>query len=354
MTDKRVSKLAAILTNYCLEAKRNEIILIASPIAGLPLIKEIYRKILQKKAHPIVNIVEPDFERILCELGTRAQLNFIPDFERVKAKTINKIVTVYAPANTRDYSEIHPEKKIIRAKTLQNIIYKSSCDVCVCFPTNALAQDAGMSLEAYEAFLYKSTNRNWNQFSKKWKKYLSLFKEAEEINIKGFETDLTMNVKGRKFILEDAKTNMPGGEIYTAPVEDSVNGHIFFEFPGIYENVEVNKVRLKFKDGRVVDAGAEQGEDYLIKLLNSDSGSRYLGEFAFGLNYTIKKFTKEILFDEKIGGTIHVALGSAYPECKGKNNSSIHWDLIKDMRKGGEIYLDGNLIHKNGKFKPTI
>ncbi len=348
--DKRTSKLASILVNYSLNVKRGEIILISAHIDAAPLVKELIRRILIKQAHPIYELSTSDLERTFYQTANKTQLEFIPKFASKKSDEIDKIIDIYAERNTRIYSTLDPKKSTIRSKAFHKRGLTDPPDTMVCFPTEAYAQDAGMSLDEYESFFYKATNRNWNSLSQKWKECLVYFRRSKEIRITGHETDLTFSVGGRKFALDDGKQNMPGGEIFTSPLEKSVNGHIFFDLPTVYDNVEVNKVKLVFEAGRVIEANADYGEEYLHKVLDMDEGARYLGEFAVGLNYNIKNVTKEILFDEKIGGSIHLALGNSFPECKGRNKSVVHWDLIKNMKNGGKIYTDGKIIYKNGRF----
>jgi aminopeptidase len=225
------------------------------------------------------------------------------------------------------------------------------------FPTNAYAQDAEMSLSEYEDFVYKACLPDmddpvgyWQRFSKRQQNIIDWLKGKKCVYIRGEETELTLSIEGRPFINCDGRYNMPDGEVYTSPVEDSVNGHVYFSYPAIEDGKEVTGVRLWFENGKVVKASAEKNEDYLLKMLDTDAGSRTLGEFAIGTSPNINRFTREILFDEKINGSFHMALGAGYPESGSKNQSAIHWDMICDLRNGGEIRVDGDLLHKNGRF----
>ena len=225
------------------------------------------------------------------------------------------------------------------------------------FPTNSGAQDADMSLSDFEDFVYGATFADTDDAVGEWSK-LSAMQESlvtwlegkDRLEVKGPSVDLTLSVAGRTFINSDGHQNMPSGEIFTGPVEESVNGWVRFSYPAIVGGREVSGVELSFKDGKVVKATAEKNEEFLLSMLDTDEGARYLGEFAIGTNFGITKFTKSILFDEKIGGTIHMALGGGYPETGSQNKSAIHWDMISEMRDGGKILVDGELFYDTGKF----
>jgi aminopeptidase len=225
------------------------------------------------------------------------------------------------------------------------------------YPTNAFAQDAGMSLGDYEDFCYGACMPDlddpvghWQRFSAWQQKIVDWLDGKQEVHVVGPETDLHLNIAGRTFINSDGKRNMPSGEVFTGPVEESVNGHVHFSYPAIVGGREVSGIRLQFVDGKVVKASAETGEEFLLQTLETDEGARYVGEFAIGTNEGITQFTRQILFDEKIGGSFHMALGRGYPETGSQNQSAIHWDMICDMRAGGEIWVDGELLYKDGAF----
>ena len=225
------------------------------------------------------------------------------------------------------------------------------------FPTNAYAQDAEMSLGEYEDFVYNACLGDindpvgyWRQFSAWQQKIVDWFEGKKEVHITAPETDLYLSVEGRTFINCNGHENIPDGEVFTSPVEDSINGHVFFSYPSIENGREVSGIRLWFENGHVVKATAEKNEKFLLETLDTDEGARRVGEFAFGTNRGINRFTRQILFDEKINGSFHLALGAAYPETGGQNESAIHWDMICDMRQGGKVEVDGQLIYQNGKF----
>jgi len=226
------------------------------------------------------------------------------------------------------------------------------------FPTNAYAQEADMSLSEFQDFVYGACHvdkadpsAEWRKVSLEQQRLVDWLKGKDQLRVQGPSVDLTLSIAGRTFINSDGKRNMPSGEIFTGPVEDSVNGWVRFSYPAIVAGREISGVELVFEEGKVVRASAEKNEEFLLSALESDEGARYLGEFAIGTNYGIDRFTKNILYDEKIGGTIHMALGSGYPETGSKNKSSIHWDMICDMRNGGKIFADGELIYDTGDFR---
>jgi aminopeptidase len=229
--------------------------------------------------------------------------------------------------------------------------------VSTLFPTQAYAQDAGMSLSDYEDIVYGACMPDmddpaghWRRFSAWQQKIVDWLKRKSEVHVIGPETDLRLSVAGRTFINSDGKHNMPSGEVFTGPVEDSVEGHVLFSYPAIYRGREVRGIRLQFEGGKVVGASAEANQELLLQTLDTDEGSRYVGEFAIGTNEGITQFTRQILFDEKINGSFHMALGSGYPETGSVNQSAIHWDMVCDMRQGGEIWVDGELLYKDGAF----
>ncbi len=262
--------------------------------------------------------------------------------------------------NTRELTNIDAVKQAKLSKTLRplsDIILKKDRWILALYPTQAYAQDAEMPLAEFEDFVANAVKitekdpvKEWQKVFDYQEKIVKALTNADKVHIKGYDTDLTLSVIGRKFINSYGVANMPSGEVFTGPIENSANGKIYYEFPACTNGNEVSGVRLEFKAGRVVKASAEKNEGFLLKMLEMDKGSRYLGEFAFGLNYSIQKFIKNILFDEKIGGTIHLALGNSYPETGGKNKSGLHWDMIKDLRNEGEVRINGKPVFKKGKF----
>lgn len=354
MSDPRVVKLADILVNYSLEVRKGERVIInSSSELAKPLAMEVYKKVLKAGGHPTVNIAFEEMANIFYSAASKEQLLDFPKVKMFEAKNADCVVSIRASVNKRAMSNIDPKAISMRSKVLmpiqEEIVNRKRWVICN-FPTNALAQETDMSLEEYEDFLYSATNINWDKVKKEEMKLKRVLDKGKLVRIVGKDTDLTIGIKGRKAILCCGKRNMPDGEVFLSPVENSVEGQIYYDLPAIYNGKEVLGIRLKFKKGKVVQASAEKNEEFLLAMLDTDKGARYLGELGIGTNYGIRHLSKDILFDEKIGGTVHLAVGRSYKDAGGKNVSAIHWDMIKDLRSGGAIYVDGRLIQKNGKF----
>jgi len=353
MVDLRVKRLAEILVNYSVKIKKGDFIELGFEEAGKELALECYKLMMQKGAFPIVNVTMPGFGFNYYKYASEEQLKTEPKLALIEAKIAAGSIGIGGEYNTKELTSINPKKIALRRKVTRKVsdihINKDNWVICE-FPTNALAQDAEMSLDEFEDFAYNATNLDWEKESKKQDKLKAILDKGNTVRIIAPDTDLTFSIKGRQGRKCDGHRNIPDGEVFIAPVEDSTEGHIKYTYPAIYGGREVSGIYLEFKNGKVVKAKAEKGEDFLKEMIASDKGSCKLGEFGIGVNYGIKKFIKQILFDEKIGGTIHLALGMAYPEGGGKNKSALHWDMIKDLRKGGEFYIDGKLIQKDGKF----
>jgi aminopeptidase len=354
MGDPRINELARILVNHSLGVKKGETVLIASSSElAKPLVLEVFRETLKAGGHPLTSVGFEETANIFYDEAKDEQMNHLPRTKMYEAKNIDCFVNIRAPLNKKSLSTVDPKKVGVRSKALRKIseeIVNNKRWVLTNFPTNALAQEGDMSLEEYEDFLYGATNVDWTKLKKIEMKLKKVLDAGSEVHITGRETDLKLSIKGRRAIPCFGERNMPDGEVFLSPVEDSAEGHIFYEMPAIYQGREVLGVRLKFKGGKVVDATAEKNEKFLIATLDTDRGGRFLGELGIGVNYGIKNFSKDILFDEKIGGTVHLAVGRSYEEAGGKNKSAVHWDMIKDLRKGGIIRIDGRVIQKNGKF----
>jgi len=345
-------------------------ILIEATTAAEPLVRELYIQILEKGGHPHVllqlpDMSYPDHEDLLLSYGNDEQLEFVPAFHKLAYDQFEGRIRVHSATNTRSTTSIDPSRAQRRNKA-RGVITETQFQrgaegtfkwVTTLYPTEAYAQDAAMNFEQYADFVFRATHANENDPIAYWKKVekdqqavVDFMKGKSQVVLRGPNVDLTLSVKGRTFSNSCGTHNMPDGEIFTGPVEDSVNGWVKFTYPAIYQGVAVEGAELTFSNGRVEQARADKNQDYLLKMLESDAGSRFLGEFAIGTNFEIDKFTGQILFDEKIGGSFHMALGAGYPETGSKNKSAIHWDMICDMRKDSEILVDGELFYKNGKF----
>ena len=275
-------------------------------------------------------------------MATPKQIAFFPNIKHFEAKNIDCFVNIRASANKKALSNVDPKVVGERSKVLRPIseeqVNRKRWILCN-FPTHSLAQEADMSLAEYEDFLYNATNIDWNKVKQKEMKLKGALDRANEVRIVGTDTDIKIGIRGRKAIPCYGERNMPDGEVFLSPEETSAEGYIYYEMPAIYQGREVTGIRLRFRGGKVVEASADKNEDFLMAMLGTDKGARFLGELGIGVNYGIQKFTKDILFDEKIGGTVHLAVGRSYESAGGKNVSAIHWDMIKDLRKGGAIYL---------------
>ncbi|MBI5286064.1 MAG: aminopeptidase, partial [Deltaproteobacteria bacterium] len=339
MSDPRIVRLADILINHSLKAKKGEKVLINSTSElAKPLVIEVYKKALEAGTLPTVNIAFEELSEVFYKMASREHLRHFPRVRLFEAKDTDCVVNIRATANRRSLSNVDPKMIAERSKVLKpisDIIINKKRWVLCNFPTNAAAQEADMSLAEYEDFLYGATNIDWEKVKREEMKLKRVLDRGERIQIVGPETDLTLSIKGQKAIPCYGERNIPDGEVFLSPVEESAEGHIYYDLPAIYQGKEVSGIRLRFKRGKVVKASAEKNEGFLLAMLNTDKGAKYLGELGIGVNYGIKRFSKDILFDEKIGGTVHLAIGRSYEKAGGKNKSAIHWDMIKDLRKGG-------------------
>jgi aminopeptidase len=366
MTDPRVAKLADLLVNYSLELRPGQVVRIDAGTVAAPLVTEVYREAVRAGAHPRTRIVIEELDVIDIHESSEEQLSFVSEIERFETENIDAMVTVWADRNTRAFSGADPDRvsrRIASRRTLTNRYWERIDDgqarwVGTRFPTEAHAQDAEMSLPEYEDFVYAACHvragedpvAHWRETSVALNARARELETFRELRVLGPDTDLRLAVEDRSWVAADGKLNMPDGEIFTSPLETETSGDIRFSFPAIFRGRGVEDVRLRFQDGQVVRAEAAKGEDYLRSLVAMDEGSGILGEVAFGLNYEIDRFTHDILFDEKIGGTMHFALGSGFKKLGSRNDSGLHWDLICDLRADGEVYADGELVWKAGRF----
>jgi aminopeptidase len=365
MADPRISRLAKLLTNYCVEVKPGDRVLINGGFAALPLVQETYREVIRAGGHPLALLHDESLKEIKLKEANDEQLAFIHDPEKITLETYECNIGIRAAENTRTLSAVDPAREAISRNAgrelMETFMRRSAAGefrwVGTLFPTNAYAQEADMSLAEFEDFVYgacfvdrEDPVAEWLNMSTMQQKLVDWLVGKKEVKVKGPNVDLTLAITERTFINSDGHRNMPSGEIFTGPVEDSVNGWVRFSYPAIQNGREVTGIELYFEDGKIVKATAQKNEAFLHSMLDSDAGSRYLGEFAIGTNNGIDRFTKSILFDEKIGGTIHMAIGAGYPETGSKNNSSVHWDMICDMRDGGKIWVDGDEFYDSGRF----
>ena len=360
MRDERLKKLARVLVDYSVEAGEGEQVLVAGGAAAEPLVREVYARLLGVGAIPIPQVALPGIQELFFEHARDLHYEKTPPVIRSIYEGVDAVISIMAPHNTRALAGVDPGKQRAlakRDKAVQDMVLEKDRWALTLFPTQALAQESEMGLEEYEEFVFEAMAlgeddpvRYWREKAREQGRLIERLEGAREVRIVGPGTDLALSIEGRTFLNGDGKHNMPCGEIFTGPVEDSVHGEIYFGIPVAVSGREVLGVRLRFEDGRVVEASAEKGEEFLNSMLDADEGARYLGELGIGTNYGIRRATKNILFDEKLGGTVHLAIGRSYEKTGGKNDSSVHWDLICDLREGGELYADGELIEKDGAF----
>ncbi|MHB9143772.1 MAG: aminopeptidase [Symbiobacteriia bacterium] len=353
MDTAAVKKLADILVNYSTKVQKGDRVLIQGTELARPLIEEIFRLVVRNGGYPTVDVRLGSLVRLFYIEASEEQLDYVNPIREFTVRNSDVLISIESDENTQALSGVDPERQRRFHKTMHPLNEYIMAHVrwnITLYPTQALAQQAGMSLDEYADFVFGATNIDWPATVAMMTKVKEVFDAGEQVRLVGRETDLTFSIKGHPGIISAGERNMPSGEVFYSPDEKSVNGHVFYEYPAIHGGREVSGIRLTFQDGKVVGATAEKGEDFLQKMLDTDEGARYLGEFGIGTNYGITKFTHNILFDEKIGGTIHLALGDSFEASNGKNKSALHWDMVKEMREGGEIYLDGKLVQKNGKF----
>jgi aminopeptidase len=365
LSDARVEKFARILVDYSANIQPGDRVLIEATTAAEPLVRALYNRILEVGGIPYTQLELPDQNELFFAAAKDAQLDAVPAFQKLAYETFESRFRIASQVNTRALSNVDPKKLGRRQKASLPILEAQMRRgatgefkwVTTLYPTIGYAMEAEMSVADYEDFVYRACHADqpdpvayWKSVEVEQAKMLARLNGKSQVILRGPNVELTLSIKGRKFLNSCGTHNMPDGEVYTGPVEDSASGWVKFTYPAIYNGVAVEGIELYFDKGRVQRAKAVKNEQYLLEMLNSDDGSRYLGEFAIGTNFEIDRFTRNILFDEKIGGTFHMALGAGYPETGAKNKSVIHWDMICDMRKDAEIEVDGEVIYRNGKF----
>lgn len=365
MIDPRIDKLADVLVNYCTAVQPEDKILIQGGTVAEPLIKAVYIKALQAGGFPLVQALLPDLDAIRYRYASDVQLQHIPEPTRLMMETYDANIVIMSSENTKSLSGVNPAKVALRQQAQADLFKRVMARmgkgefrwVGTLFPTQAYAQDAEMSLNDYEEFVYGACVPDlddpvgyWQRFAAWQQSIVDWFQGKERVHVTAPDTDLHFSIVGRSFINSAGRENMPDGEVFTSPVEDSMTGQVRFSYPVIYGGRELTGVRLWFDQGRVVKASADKNEAFLQQMLDTDDGARYVGEFAIGTNEGINRFSRMMLFDEKMSGSFHLALGMGFAETGGKNTSSIHWDMVCDLRSGGEIRVDDELIYRNGDF----
>lgn len=355
LVDERVRKQAEILVNYSTKVKEGDVVQIVGNELAKPLILEIYRAALKKNpAEIITDIGFDEMSEIFFEECEEEQLKNFPAVKMHITQKTDVFIAIHSPLHTRIMSGVDPQKQVVRNKVTKPITdhrVEYTRWVITAFPTPALAQEAEMSMREFTDFTLRGiVDVDWKKKAKEQNKLKKLFDKAREVRIVGERTDLKLDKTARNTVAANGEFNMPDGEVFTSVVEDSAEGYIHYTYPAIYGGREVGDIRLWFAKGKVVKAKASKGQHFLDKMLEMDNGARFIGELGIGNNYYIDRFIKNILYDEKIGGSVHIALGRGYKETGSKNDSALHWDMIKDLRDGGELYVDGRLVQKNGQW----
>ncbi|TYP69818.1 aminopeptidase [Paenibacillus methanolicus] len=353
MADPRVGELAKVLVGHSIKVKAGERVLIIGEAETAPLIRAVYKEVLRAGGHPVTQVTLPEIERIFIQEGTDAQLDDIQVMKWLYEQS-DAVIRILGEANNKELTNVDPlriqRRRKATAELSQYLMKGGARWVLTMFPTQAQAMDAGMSLEEYEDFVYSAVNVDYEAMLQSMLAASEKFNAASKVRIVAKETDLTVDIAGRKAVMCAGYRNVPDGEFYFSPNHLLTEGHIYYEWPTIFNGQEIAGIRLRFEQGRVVECSAEKGEAALIAALDTDAGARFLGELGIGCNFGIERPTKEILFDEKIGGSVHLALGRAYEAGGPGNESLIHWDMIRSLKDGGEIYLDGELVQKDGKW----
>jgi aminopeptidase len=365
-------KLAEVLVGYSTEVRPGELVLVHAPAVAQPLAEEVVRAVVRARAHPMLRL-QPDGDwddAILLADGDDEQLGWIdPGVWADRERCDVRIVVTADALSRRNLGDADPARQAFQERAhmplydlQRNRAAEGSLRWCLVeYPTEAAAQDAGMSFDEYIEFVTHAGFLHLDDPVARWRelrgdvdRVADFLEQVEELRVVAHETDLRLGVGGRKWVRSYGHRNFPDGETYTGPVEDDVEGMIAFTFPGLYRGREADGIRLRFERGEVVEATARSGEDFLRQMIGMDDGARRVGEFAFGLNESVQRFTRNVLYDEKMGGTVHLALGAAYPETGSQNESALHWDIVCDLRDGGEVYADGRLVYRAGRFLPDV
>ena len=350
---------AALLCDWCLEAQPEQQVLVRSTTAAAPLLTAVQQALLERGAWPLLRLELPGQQEGFYAAARDEHLDSVPSAELAVTREVDAFLSIQAPFNTRALADADPgAQSRLRAanRPLQDIRLSKRWAISL-WPTPAQAQEAGMSDEGFAALVERALfldrddpTAAWRELSEFQQKLIDRVQTASEIRIQAEGTDITLNVAGRTWVNSDGRRNMPSGEVFTGPLEDSATGHIRFTVPSSPGGVEVHNVELRFEAGEVVEATAERGQAYLDATLATDPGARRLGELGIGTNFGLDRAVGSILLDEKIGGTVHLALGRSYPETGGVNDSAVHWDLICDLRQGGTLEADGKVLQRDGEF----
>ncbi|HPV06238.1 MAG TPA: aminopeptidase [Aggregatilineales bacterium] len=354
MMDKRWKQLGEVLVNYSTAVKPGERVMIAMvEPETYPLVQATYEAAVKAGAYPQVQFLSERLRHSLLKYGNDDQLSWVPEIEAYGMEWADVYIGLRGAHNLYELADVSTEalaKNQVAMGKISTLRWQKTRWVLSRVPNESFAQQAQTDLETIMDMYFDACLLDWPKYAEEWQAMAKRLEGMSDVRIVGKGTDLRFSVEGRKWLTFDGKINMPDGEIFTAPVNRSLNGYIYFENPGVLSGRLMYDIRLEWKDGRLVDATSSTNQDYLRKIVSSDEGASLLGEFAFGTNPYVNRFTNDILIDEKIGGTIHIALGRAYPECGGVNQSAIHWDIVKDLRDEGGVLIDGKTVLENGKL----
>lgn len=366
MRDSRLEKLAHVLVDYSTGVNKDDLVLISGSTIGTPLATALYQEVLRAGGHPTISLRPDECAEISLRDGSDQQLRYADPVAQFAIERVDVRISYWGSENTKALSKYDPARQSLvsqgRKQFMETFLQRAAKQelrwVGTQFPCQSAAQDAEMSLSQYEEFVFRAGLLHmedpaaaWREISQRQQRLVDFLNDKKEIHFTTPSgTDLKLAIGGRLWLNCDGHENFPDGEVFTGPLEDATQGVVYYSFPAVHGGREVHDIRLEFKDGKVVDASATKGEDFLLAMLDQDPGARVLGEIAIGTNYSIQDYSKNTLFDEKIGGTFHAAVGSSYPESGGRNESCLHWDMVCDLRQGGKIFVDGELISEDGRF----
>jgi aminopeptidase len=367
MTDLRHRKFAKLLVDYSTHVSPGDRVAITATTAAEPLLKALYQRVLERGGSPHLLIDLPGQDELLFAYASDDQLDDIPSFHKMAFEQFDVLIKIRSELNSRSLSAVDTARLARRQKALSVLLGaqmrrgadKSLRWMSTLYPTAAYAMEAEMGTEEYQAFFFRACHVDentsdpvayWQSIQVEQQRAIDWISGHDHVEVRGPNAELSLSIKGRKMVNACGEHNLPDGEIFTGPVEDSANGWVRYTYPAMYQGRIVEGIELTFKAGKVVKASARKNEELLLKMLETDAGARYLGEFAIGTNFEIDRFTHSILLDEKIGGSFHMALGAGYPETGSVNKSAIHWDMICDIRQDSEVRMDGDLLYQNGRF----
>jgi aminopeptidase len=367
LTDPRIINLAKILVDHSIRVQPDDRVLIEATTAAESLVAALYVLILKRGGYPHLDLTFKDQDELFFAHAGEAQLDFIPTFRKLAYDTFEARVRINSSTNPQALKDVDPARLSRYQKTTAPILHAQMSRgaagefkwVSTLYPTPGLAAEAGMSIEEYRDFVFHACHADatspdpletWGAVEHDQQRIIDLFEGHDQVILRGPHVDLSLSIKGRTFMNAFGRNNMPDGEVYTGPVENSLNGWVHYTYPSIYQGQIVEDIQLKFEQGKVVQASARHNQDFLLRNLDADAGARYVGEFAIGTNFGITRATHNTLFDEKIGGSFHMALGAGYPETGSLNKSVIHWDMVCDLKTDSVILVDGEVIFRDGKF----